>query len=162
MIPLKLKTGVSALLIAIALVSFLGIIKTLTGTEQTFWGFAQNSAFGQVSEDGILRYGGPIGESNVWAQVLAAALPLAIYQVVKRKEPFTKLAMFISAIFIFLALLFTQSRGAILALLLILPLIAVEMRIKPTTLILRLLHDSFMPVIGSHTFYFCTQWLRHG
>ena len=132
----KLKNGIYVLILAVSFVSLLGIVKTISGTEQTFWGFAQNSAFGQANDSGILRYGGPIGESNVWAQVLAATLPLVIYQFAKRTEPFIKIIMLLSGALIFLALLFTQSRGAILALFLVLPLIAWEMRIKASTLLL--------------------------
>lgn len=131
----KLKTGVAALILSVAIISVLGVYKTFTGTEQTFFGFAQNSAFGQVNESGVLRYGGPIAEANVWAQVLAAVLPFSIYQFIKRPEASTKIIMILSTAFIFLALLLTQSRGAILALFFVLPIMALEMRINAPTLL---------------------------
>ena len=132
----RLKTGVNVLIFGVAFVSFLGVIKTVTGTEQTFWGFAQNSVFGQINSAGVLRFGGPIGESNVWAQVLAATLPFAIYQLFKRPEPLIRITMLGSALVIFLCLLYTESRGAIVALFLVIPLIILEMRLNATSILI--------------------------
>lgn len=132
----RLKTGVNALIFGVVFVSLLGVFKTFTGTDQTFWGFAQNSVFGQVNSAGVLRFGGPIGESNVWAQVLAATLPFVIYQLFKRPEPLIKITMLGSALVIFLCLLYTESRGAIVALFLVLPLIILEMRLNLTSILI--------------------------
>ena len=130
----KWKTGVNVLLIAVTLVSMLGVIHTLTGSNQTFWGLAQQSAFGQTSDSGELRYGGPIGESNIWAQVLVSILPIALYRIVRERESLAKTFSAASAAFIFFAMLFTQSRGAFLALFVVLVLIAIDLRIRIPTL----------------------------
>jgi O-antigen ligase len=135
----KVKTGVAVLLIAVTFASILGVIKTATGTSSTFWGFAQESIFGQVSDtDGELRYAGPLGESNIWGQVLVSSLPLALYLIVRapRGEIFSKILPALSALFILIAMLFTESRGAVLALICILGLISLDLRIKASTFML--------------------------
>jgi len=131
----KLKTGIRVLLYAVTFVSILGVIHTLSGSSLTFWGFARESAFGQIGGSGGLRYGGPIAESNVWGQILVSILPIALYQFAKIREPRIKFLSAMAALFIFLALLFTESRGAFLALVVLLTLTAFDLRIKVPTLI---------------------------
>jgi putative inorganic carbon (HCO3(-)) transporter len=130
----RLKTGVRVLLFAVTFVSILGVIYTLTDSASTFWGLARGSAFGQIGSGGGLRYGGPIAESNVWGQVLVSILPIALYQFVRVREPLVKMILALAALFILLAMFFTESRGAFLALVFILALIALDLRIKATTL----------------------------
>lgn len=131
----KLKTGIRVLLYAVAFVSILGVIHTISGSSLTFWGLARGSAFGQIGGSGGLRYGGPIAESNVWGQVLVSIFPIALYQFAKIREPRLKFLSALAALFIFLALLFTESRGAFLALVVVMVLTAFDLRIKATTLI---------------------------
>ena len=132
----KVKTGLYVLLTAVTFVSFLGVIRTFTGTSNDFWGFAQLSAFGQVSDtDGQLRYGGAIGESNIWGQVLVSTTPVILYLIAKSYGLKEKILPAISGIFVILALLFTESRGAFIALVFVLVLIAIDLKIKSTTFI---------------------------
>lgn len=131
----KLKTGIRVLLYAVTFVSILGAIHTLSGSSPTFWGLARDSAFGQIGGSGGLRYGGPIAESNVWGQILVSILPIALYQFAKVHEQRVKFLSAMAALFIFLALLFTESRGAFLALVVVLALTAFDLRIKVPTLI---------------------------
>lgn len=126
----KWITGAKALIISITFVSLLGVIHTLTGSDETFWGFAQQSAFGQVDDSGDLRFGGPIGEANIWGQVLVSIIPFAIYRFFTARRAVTKIAFASSALLILLSMLFTQSRGAVLALAIILLLMVLEMRIN--------------------------------
>lgn len=133
----KIKTGIEVLLMAVAFVSMLGVVHTVTGSSNTFWGFAQRSAFGQISDsDGQLRYAGPLGESNIWGQVLVSVIPVAIYLFTKTREPIGKSVYGIAGSFILLAMIFTESRGAVVALALILTLIAIDLRIKSSTILL--------------------------
>jgi O-antigen ligase len=130
----KVKIGLYTLLVALTFVSILGVIRTVTGTSNDFWGFAQLSQFGQVSDtDGQLRYGGAIGESNIWGQVLVSATPIILYLIAKAHNFRDRILPAISGLFIILAMLFTESRGAFIALVLVLVLVAVDMRIKSTT-----------------------------
>jgi putative inorganic carbon (HCO3(-)) transporter len=131
----KWKSGINVLLFAVAFVSVLGVIHTLTGSSQTFWGFAQQSAFGQTSDSGELRYGGPIAESNIWGQVLVSILPIALYRFSRARSTQSKFLTASASLFILLAMLFTQSRGAFLALVLVLIFIAIDLKIKSSTLL---------------------------
>ena len=131
----KLKTGIRVLLYSVAFVSLLGVVHTLGGSSLTFWGLARESAFGQIGGSGGLRYGGPIAESNVWGQVLVSILPIALYQFTKVREPRIKFLSAMAALFIFLAMLFTESRGAFLALVILMTLTVYDLRIKGTTLV---------------------------
>ena len=130
----KLKTGVRILLATVTFVAILGVIHTLSNGALTFWGLARESAFGQVGGSGGLRYGGPIAESNVWGQILVSMLPIALYQIAKTRDLLAKMIPASAALFILLAMLFTESRGAVLALILASLLIAIDLRIKATTL----------------------------
>lgn len=131
----KVKTGIRVLLYAVTFVSILGAIHTLSGSSLTFWGLARDSAFGQIGSGGGLRYGGPIAESNVWGQILVSILPIALYQFAKVRAPLTKMISAMAALFILMALFFTESRGAFLALVVVLALIAFDLRIKAMALL---------------------------
>jgi O-antigen ligase len=130
----KLKTGVRILLATVTFVAALGVIHTLSDGALTFWGLARESAFGQIGGSGGLRYGGPIAESNVWGQILVSMFPIALYQIAKTRDLLAKMIPASAALFILLAMLFTESRGAVLALILASLLIAIDLRIKATTL----------------------------
>jgi len=133
----KIKRGIIVLLIALTFVSILGVVRKVTGTSNDFWGFAQLSQYGQVSDsDGQLRYAGAIGESNIWGQVLVSALPIILYLVINQTSIFKRLVAAGSAMFILIAMVFTESRGAYLAFAIILIFIALDLRIKSTTFLL--------------------------
>src|SRR4030095_896096 len=104
----KLKNGARVLLYSVAFVSVLGVIHTLVNSNLTFWGLARDSAFGQLSDSGDLRYGGPIAEANVWGQVLVAIVPIALYRIVMEHNSLSKLLPAAAGLFILLAMLFTQ------------------------------------------------------
>jgi O-antigen ligase len=131
----KWKGGINVLLFAVAFASILGVIHTLTGSSQTFWGLAQQSAYGQTSDSGELRYGGPIAESNIWGQVLVSILPIALYRFSRARSSLSKMLTASASLFILLAMLFTQSRGAFLALVIVLIFIAIDLKIKSSTLL---------------------------
>jgi O-antigen ligase len=131
----KLKSGARVLLYSVGFVSVLGVIHTMVGSDLTFWGLARDSAFGQLSDSGELRYGGPIAEANIWGQILVAVIPIALYRIAKEHRPLSRLIALGAASFMLLAMLFTQSRGAFLALAIVLTMIAIELRIKSTTLL---------------------------
>ena len=131
----KWKSAINVLLLTVAFVAILGVIHTLMGSSQTFGGLAQESAFGQTTNGGELRYGGPIAESNIWGQVLVSILPIALYRVAKAHSVRSEILAIVSSLFILLAMLFTQSRGAFVALVFVLIFIAIDLRIKSTTLL---------------------------
>lgn len=132
----KWENCVRLFVLVMTIVGGLGILKMGLGLDQTFMGLAQLSAFGQVDDSGTLRYGGPIGESNMWGQVLAATLPIAFYRVKYGKKTSEKFWMSVASLVLLLAVIYTNSRGAFVAIGLILPFIFLEMRIKPLYLMI--------------------------
>jgi O-antigen ligase len=146
----KWVAGANVLLLAITFVSLLGVIHSLTGSDETFWGFAQQSAFGQTDNSGELRFGGPIGESNIWGQVLVSIIPFAIYRFAKAKTIASKTVFAFSSILILLSVLYTQSRGAFLALAVVVVLTMIEMRIRgPVLVALAVVGIAFLFLIPS-------------
>ncbi|MCS6992671.1 MAG: O-antigen ligase family protein [Anaerolineales bacterium] len=132
----KWETCLRVFLATMTIVGGLGVFKMISGTEQTFFGLAQLSIIGQLDASGTLRYGGPIGESNMWGQVLAASVPLALYQLRYEKNSRRKVLALAASLVLLLAVIFTNSRGAFLAMGLILPLIAIEMKIRPVQMMI--------------------------
>lgn len=127
------KSGASTLLITVAILAAIGVFKTMTGIEETFFDLARNSLFGQVGEANELRYGGPIGEPNLWGQVLVSTLPFIIYTI-RFRHSFKKILLLaFGGVLILLAMIYTSSRGAMVALLLITPFIAMDMKVKPAS-----------------------------
>jgi O-antigen ligase len=96
---------------------------------------ARNSAFGQVSY-GELRYGGPIEEPNLWGQVLVSSLPFLLYHIKLEKRAARKMYIGLALVTILLAMIYTGSRGAIVAFAAIIPLLAIDMKIKPLNLLI--------------------------
>ena len=131
----KWRTAVWILIIVVANISLLGVIKMVSGTNFTFGGLAQLSELGQVDDTGQLRYGGPIGAPNIWAQVLVAIIPLVLYRFSHERNAFFKVNLLFAAALIALAVIYTGSRGAFVSLISILPLIAIERKVRfPTAL----------------------------
>lgn len=131
----KWKSGAKTLVITVGILAALGVIKTITGTQATFFDLARNSLFGQVGEGSELRYGGPIGEPNLWGQVLVSTLPFAIY-LARYDNSFKRISLFaVIGVLTLLAMIFTGSRGAFVALIFIVPFIAMDMKIKPVVLL---------------------------
>lgn len=127
----KVRVAIRVLISTLAVLVLLGVIQNFLGSNFTFWGLAKRSTIGQATSDGTLRYAGPLGLSNVWGQVLVIVLPFFIYRLIGTKaNTIQKLAMIISTALIFLAILLTGSRGAFIAMLAVLPLIALELRVK--------------------------------
>lgn len=130
-----LKKGFQVLIVTIAVLSAMGVFKVLTGSDITFFDMARYSEFGQVSF-GELRYGGPIAEPNLWGQVLVSSLPFAVYFLKQERSGVRKAQYMIAFVLILLALIYTGSRGAIVALVVITPLLAFDMKIKPVNILL--------------------------
>lgn len=132
----KWEKGVWLFIIVIANLSLLGVIKMVSGTDYTFGGLAQLSGLGQrIGDTEVLRYGGPTGASNIWAQVLVATIPLILYRLGYEKNAFVKANLVFAALFTLLAISYTGSRGAIVALITILPLIAIERKVHLPTIL---------------------------
>jgi O-antigen ligase len=135
----KVRIAIRVLITTMTILVILGIIQNFIGSDFTFWGLAKRSTIGQATEQGTLRYAGPLGLSNVWGQVLVIVLPYFIYRAIGTKaNTIQKLAMIFATFFTFLAILLTGSRGAFIGMLLVLPLIALELKIKTPTIFIGL------------------------
>ncbi|HAQ38162.1 MAG TPA: hypothetical protein DCQ58_06600 [Saprospirales bacterium] len=130
------KAGLNILVVTVTILAAMGVFKTATGSEITFFDMARNSLFGQVGEENELRYGGPIGEPNLWGQVLVSTIPLIFYRVLQAKSVKDKTILLISLGLVFLAMIFTGSRGAIVALIAMMLLIAIELKIRPSQFVM--------------------------
>jgi O-antigen ligase len=125
--PQKWKQGIWVAIITAAILSSMGVFQLITGnTGFTFWGFAKRSILGQYTDEGVLRYGGPIGESNIWAQTLLAVLFLAIYRIIDEKDLKLKYVAGIASLLIAGAIFYTYSRGAFVTAIVIFFFIAIE------------------------------------
>ena len=145
-----LKKGFLVLIFTITILAAMGVFKVATGSDITFFDMARYSAFGQISY-GELRYGGPIEEPNLWGQVLVSSLPFVLYHL-KQEVSITKKFIFISSLLlILLAMIYTSSRGAIVALAAIAPLLAIDMKIKPANILISfLLFISLLSILPSN------------
>lgn len=109
-----------------AFLAMLGAYQVITGNfDQTFMGVAMVTP--DVTQ---MRLAGSIGDPNFYGQVLAAVLPLALYRILNERSFWLKLAATAATFLIVFAILNTYSRGAFLAMVVTLILIAIERRIR--------------------------------
>ncbi|MDQ7036647.1 MAG: O-antigen ligase family protein [Anaerolineae bacterium] len=104
--------------------------------QQDFLGFA-TSRTDSVAEDTTIasidfnRVGGPVGDPNFYSQILLMVFPIALYRVLdKKSSKDEKLLALLATTVITGAIIFTYSRGALMALLLIIGLILLERKIN--------------------------------
>lgn len=104
--------------------TFLGsltLVQSVFGLQHVdFLGFAQVSKAEIAEQFDSWRYVGPVNDPNYYAQLLLLAVPLAVAGVLFSAEPWRKLLFLIGTAVIFTAMLLTVSRGAIVALLIVL------------------------------------------
>lgn len=135
----KLRTAVWIMIVTMTILVSLGVIQNILNLDFTFWGLSRDSVIGQVTESGEARYGGPLGLANIWGQVLVVVLPYFIYRVVDAKNNrFGQFVMIVATLTLFLAIILTGSRGAYIALFAILPLLAMELKIRIPTIFISL------------------------
>lgn len=127
----KVKLGIWIAIGVAAVLSSFGAFQFITGnTGFTFGGLAMPSTIGQLNDQGALRYSGPIGDANIWPQILCAVLPLAIYRIFHEKAPLARLIALMACGFIAIAIFYTYSRGAFVTMVTIVFLITLERRMS--------------------------------
>ncbi|HET9520809.1 MAG TPA: O-antigen ligase family protein [Candidatus Limnocylindrales bacterium] len=112
-----LRSVIWVLLLVGALLGALSLYQQLTETYgNAYFGFAQteSSATG-VTETGLARLAGPIGEKNRYAQVMLMLVPLGVMMVGAERNRWLKVAALASAGLAAIATALTFSRGAALA-----------------------------------------------
>jgi O-antigen ligase len=113
----------------------LGVYQVITGNyDQEFWQLAVVTP--DVTQ---MRLSGSVGDPNFHGQILAAVLPLTIYRILDDKNPLLRLVAVGAAFLLVFAILNTYSRGAFLAMVVTLTLIAIERRIRFSLVILILI-----------------------
>jgi putative inorganic carbon (HCO3(-)) transporter len=115
--PQILRAIVWVLLIVGILLGGLSLFQQVTDTySNSYFGFAQteSSATG-VTDVGLDRLAGPIGEKNRYAQIMLMLMALGIMQVGAEKSRWLKVAALLSAALAAIAIALTFSRGAALA-----------------------------------------------
>ncbi|MCL4300653.1 MAG: O-antigen ligase family protein [Anaerolineae bacterium] len=139
--PHSWKRAIWLITIAATVLAALGAYQALTGnTDQTFWGFSkfiQGQIVAGAEDRG--RLSGPLDDPNFYGQILVAVLPLALYRLLDERQLLVKSFAGLSFILLIFGVLNTYSRGAFLALLVILFLIALERRVNLSLLLLIIL-----------------------
>lgn len=122
------------LVILVAMVlATMGSFQIITGNlYQTFGGFAIVDQ--QEVVDGLVRprLSGPVDAPNFWGQTLAAMIPLAIYRILDEKKLAGKIVGGFTVLVLVFAMMSTYSRGAFIAMIITLLLIAIERRARPS------------------------------
>lgn len=100
---------------------FLGTLSTyqfLTGSfTNNFGGFANARIMQILGETNDYRIGGPIGDPNYFAQIMVVIAPLALERLNHDSKPSHRFLALWALVVIILSIMFTYSRGGLLALL---------------------------------------------
>ena len=137
-----LHRAVWTLLIVGATLGGLSFLQQVTGSfDNDYLGFAQLSEgeAGSAAAGGrneIFRSGGPIGEQNFYAQMLVVLVPLGISRALGERQLLTRLGAVAVTVLIGLGVVSTYSRGAAVALLMLLAAMAVLRYVKPVHIVL--------------------------
>ncbi|MCA9999393.1 MAG: O-antigen ligase family protein [Anaerolineales bacterium] len=134
--PQQWKRALWLLILATAVPAALGVYQVFTGNyAQDFGGLMVNDLQQVVTGVYEARLSGPIREPNFYGQILAFVLVLTVYRMLDEKSWWLKLAATTAAFCLALATVNTYSRGAFLTMIIMLVLIAIERRVRPSLLI---------------------------
>jgi len=110
--------------------------QALTGNyDQIFGGFANSFQEQVLTEVYQVRLIGPLADPNFYGLIMVTAVPLAIYFFLGEKRLFLRIIALIATLSMVFVIINTYSRGAFVALVLILVIIALEQKISPTLLL---------------------------
>lgn len=113
----RLHQVVWVLLLSGLLLGMLGVLQYATGSfEQQFGGFAQASVKNIAEGADNYRISGPIADPNHYAQTLLVLFPLALGRLQRSRHALPKLVAAACLVVLLLSILFTFSRGALVAL----------------------------------------------
>ncbi len=125
------RGAVIVLLLVGTILGGLSVFQEVTGTYRNeYWGFAQTREIDPLvvlPEDATLRLAGPVGEKNRYAQIMLVLLPLALFAYITSKTALARTLAGVAGTAILAGMLLTFSRGAGVALA-ILVLIAIGLR----------------------------------
>ncbi len=113
----QLRAVVWILLLVGAALGGLSFYQQVTETyNSSYFGFAQtDAAVTGLTETGIARLAGPIGEKNRYAQIMLMLIPLGVLQFSGERQGWLKIAALVCVALAAIATALTFSRGAALA-----------------------------------------------
>lgn len=147
------KQAIWIIIITTSFLCLLGLYQRITGNySQTFFGLASVRFDDSLVGAEKIRLSGPINAPNLWGQVLVAVLTLAIYRIVDEPRSIIKFFfILVTGLYLF-AILNTFSRGAYLAVLIVIVLIFFERRFNPL-IVLTMIGVSLVVIIFAPSNY---------
>jgi O-antigen ligase len=123
--PETLRRVLRALVAAGAFLALVSVHQQLTGRyERPYLGLGTvDGAFFRGQSD-VARLAGPLGDPNYYAQILVAVVPIALLGAWRERDPRLRLASAAAAALCCTAIAYTYSRGAAVALVAVLPAMA--------------------------------------
>jgi putative inorganic carbon (HCO3(-)) transporter len=110
--PSDWKQAIWVIILTTAFVSLFGLFQVFTNNyAQNFFGLASSKVDGSN-----MRLGGPINDPNMWGQVVVAVIPLIIFRIIHEPQRIIKLIGMGLLVILLMELFNTYSRGAYLAL----------------------------------------------
>ena len=102
-------------------IASIGVYQHLTGSyDHSFGGFGKAIISEIVGEEHDYRIAGPIGGPNYFAMILVVFIPLAFERIISERHLLLRMTAFLTLFICLLAIMFTYSRGAFIALLVML------------------------------------------
>jgi putative inorganic carbon (HCO3(-)) transporter len=144
-----IRAVVWVLILVGAALGALSLWQTVTETfTNDYFGFAQNeAAVTGLTETGIARLAGPIGEKNRYAQIMLMLVPLALMQASAERRRLLKIVALACGALAAIAVALTFSRGAALAAGLIVVAMVALRYIRPSHLLAAVLVVGLVLVI---------------
>lgn len=113
----SLRRVIWMLLAAGIFMGTISVYQQLTGTHtNNYWGFGQAEIRQIVGDVNDFRISGPIGDSNIYGQVLVVLVPIALDRVWNEKKGLLRFLAIWALAVCTLSIMFTFSRGGFLAL----------------------------------------------
>jgi putative inorganic carbon (HCO3(-)) transporter len=132
-----LRRLVWSLICAGVVMSAITVYQALTDSfDNPFFGLGKAEMHQIVGEISDHRPGGPLGDPNMYAQALLLIVPLAAERTVNGEKLLAKLAAGAAFVLCTLAIIFTYSRGGLLALLVVCAAVAVPVIRRPRAALL--------------------------
>jgi putative inorganic carbon (hco3(-)) transporter len=135
-----LRTVIWAMLAAGIFLGSISVFQQASGTfDNNYWGFGQAAVKNILSGHDDYRISGPIGDANFYAQILVVLVPLALERLWgERGRVWRLLAVWALGVSL-LSIVFTYSRGAFLALVVVVGLMVIRRPPRPVIMLLTML-----------------------
>ncbi|HEX6384827.1 MAG TPA: O-antigen ligase family protein [Anaerolineae bacterium] len=144
--PQQFRQVVWTLLLAGAFMGTISVFQHWTGTfTNTYGGFGQAQLKHIVGETNDYRVAGPVGDPNFYGQILVVLLPLALNRLWYEKSQLLRALAIWTFVVCLLSIIFTFSRGAFVAMVVVLALMMI--RRPPNPLLALLVLALVLPLV---------------